>query len=377
MNAKRKRYVGQSVLQSTMLHMQPPVAVAAATVHSARRPLGASKNQEPPGRTLDGFMLLDCCRVEFPDEVAQVVLSGLNITNVVAEDLLFFSNLSRLDLSDNEAPLEPFACLPQLVELDFQCNALQHASIPPNGFLSLEVLNLSFNCLTTRDVEELSNLLRIRELYLGSNGIRALPPVMDRFSKLETLSLEHNSLSGHEVFNFLAMMPRLRNLNVGHNKITAFPESALSMDSKRGAGFYNLVYLNLAHNKITDEADIAFTGELHSLRRLVLYGNPLTHAAVASHDQTKLNYDPIPTLHAFIADTQRDLSVMVAYPDTKKKRHGAVAYENVEIYKMLPNDVPLPSPFRSRAVEVASDAKPKAAKPVEPISLVKRTFSWW
>jgi Leucine-rich repeat (LRR) protein len=263
------------------------------------------------------------------------------------------------------------------VELDFQCNALQHASIPPNGFLSLEVLNLSFNCLTTRDVEELSNLLRIRELYLGSNGIRALPPVMDRFSKLETLSLEHNSLSGHEVFNFLAMMPRLRNLNVGHNKITAFPESALSMDSKRGAGFYNLVYLNLAHNKITDEADIAFTGELHSLRRLVLYGNPLTHAAVASHDQTKLNYDPIPTLHAFIADTQRDLSVMVAYPDTKKKRHGAVAYENVEIYKMLPNDVPLPSPFRSRAVEVASDAKPKAAKPVEPISLVKRTFSWW
>lgn len=40
--------------------------------------------------------------VEFPDEVSQAVLSGLNIANVVAEDLLFFTSLERLDMSDNE-----------------------------------------------------------------------------------------------------------------------------------------------------------------------------------------------------------------------------------------------------------------------------------
>lgn len=40
--------------------------------------------------------------VEFPDEVTQAVLSGLHIDSVVAEDLLFFSNLTRLDMSDNE-----------------------------------------------------------------------------------------------------------------------------------------------------------------------------------------------------------------------------------------------------------------------------------
>lgn len=40
--------------------------------------------------------------VEFPDELTQAVLSGLRINNVVAEDLLFFSNLTRLDMSDNE-----------------------------------------------------------------------------------------------------------------------------------------------------------------------------------------------------------------------------------------------------------------------------------
>lgn len=86
------------------------------------------------------------------------------------------------------------------------------------------MLNLSFNCLTPRDVEELASLLRIRELYLANNRIRSMPPVMDRFSRLETLSLEGNAISGTDVFAFLAMMPRLRNLNLSHNKITHFPE---------------------------------------------------------------------------------------------------------------------------------------------------------
>ncbi|KAG6972687.1 hypothetical protein JG687_00001328 [Phytophthora cactorum] len=129
-------------------------------------------------RTLDGFLLLDWCRVEFPDEVIQAVLSDMHITDVVAEDLLFFTNLARLDMSDNEAPLEPFGCLPALVELDFQCNALEGITLS-NGFQSLE--------------------------------------------------------------------------------------SALTLEEKRGAGFYNLIYLNLAHNMITDEEAVVYTSELRSL----------------------------------------------------------------------------------------------------------------
>lgn len=42
------------------------------------------------------------CLVEFPDEVVQAVLSDMLITDVVVEDLLFFTNLARLDMSDNE-----------------------------------------------------------------------------------------------------------------------------------------------------------------------------------------------------------------------------------------------------------------------------------
>lgn len=87
-----------------------------------------------------------------------------------------------------------------------------------------QVLNLSFNCLVSKDVEELSNLLRVRELYLCNNWIRSLPPTMDRFSRLETLSLEQNNIAGEEIFSLLSMVPRLRNLNLSHNKLAGFPE---------------------------------------------------------------------------------------------------------------------------------------------------------
>lgn len=242
-----------------------------------------------------------------------------------------------------------------------------------------KVLNLSFNCLTSRDVEELSNLLRIRELYLSNNWIRSLPPVMDRFSRLETLSLEQNNIVGEDIFSFLSIMPRLRNLNLSHNKITGFPEvselrtratssllrsahvarscvfaskSALILEEKRGAGFYNLMYLNLAHNAIAAEESVIFTCELHSLQKLVLYGNPLAHAAVFSHDHTKLAYDPVPNMTAHIASAGCSLEVVIGYPETKRKKRGSkTSYDNVEIYKMIPNEVALQPPFRTKATD--------------------------
>ncbi|EGZ30611.1 hypothetical protein PHYSODRAFT_310464 [Phytophthora sojae] len=339
-----------------------PTLMQLGQTHSRRGTRKRVISNDAP-RTLDGFLLLDWCRVEFPDEVVQAVLSDMHITDVVAEDLLFFTNLTRLDMSDNEAPLGPFGCLPALVELDFQCNALEEVSLN-NGFQNLEVLNLAFNCLGSKDLEELSNLLRIRELYLGSNRIRSLPPIMDRFSRLETLSLDSNNISGQEVFSFLAIMPRLRNLNLSYNKITGFPENALTLDEKRGAGFYNLIYLNLAHNMIADEEAVVHTSELRNLRKLILYGNPLAHAAVTSYDPTKLAYDPVPSLTAILNERPADqiaMTIVVAYPATKKKKlHSMSCYEHVEIYKMIPNEVVLQSPFRTRTTEFLLGSNPDA-----------------
>jgi len=241
-----------------------------------------------------------------------------------------------------------------------------------------QVLNLSFNCLTTRDVEELAGLLRIRELYLANNRIRSMPPVMDRFSRLETLSLEGNGIPGADVFAFLAMMPRLRNLNLSHNKITHFPESALTVGDKRGAGFACLAYLNLARNAIMEEAAVFPTCELRALRKLILYGNPLAQAAVSSSDPSILLFDPVPNITAHLAATRAgseqqtttsssplvslpQLTVVVAYPETKKKRH--TSYEDVEIYKVIPNQVPLQPAFRSRATSfLLSDSATSKSK---------------
>lgn len=305
----------------------------------------------------------------------------MHITDVVAEDLLFFSNLTRLDMSDNKASLEPFGCLPALVELDFQCNALEEVTLG-EGFSNLEVLNLSFNCLKSTDVEMLANLVRIRELYLGSNQIRSLPPVMDRFLSLETLSLESNKISGQIFFSLLNCVPRLRNLNLSSNKITGFPESALTLEDNRGAGFYNLVYLNLAHNMIANEEAVVYTSELHSLRKLVLYGNPLAHAAVSLSDPTKLAYDPVPNLTSRLNKRTANevaMTIVTAYPDTKKKKlHSMSCYEQVEIYKVIPNEVLLQSPFRTRATEffqadhVANKEQVAKRQTDSPLSLTKK-----
>ncbi|GLE11832.1 hypothetical protein PINS_up024532 [Pythium insidiosum] len=222
----------------------------------------------------------------------------MNITRVVSEDLLFFTNLRRLDISDNEAPFEPFGLLHSWSSSIYSATRCKNVVVG-NGFQHLEVLNASFNCLSSKDIDQLSTLLRIRELYVSHNWIRTLPPVMDRFSRLETLSLEQNGISGDEVFNFLAIIPRLRNLNLSHNKLTAFPEvrgrisASLSVEiltctfclfvlfcycrqpCRAGEARRWILFARVSKSRaqqITSEEDILLLTELHSLRKLVLYG---------------------------------------------------------------------------------------------------------
>jgi hypothetical protein len=164
---------------------------------------------------------------------------------------------------------------------------------------------------------------------------------------LETLSLERNNIVGDGIFSFLGVMPRLKNLNLSHNKITGFPESALFFEEKRGAAFHQLLYLNLAHNQLTEEENIFFTSELHSLQKLVLYGNPLAHGALIPFDKTKLAYDPVPHLTASFEQQERKVLIALAYPESRKRTSNS--YENVEIYKMIPNEVQFKTPFRSRS----------------------------
>ena len=119
-----------------------------------------------------------------------MVLEGCSISAVVPEDLTFFTRLTHLDLGDNRVPFESLAYLPALQattarllrlcrrcaspltyiyvapascrhaslrlgkqELHIDCNGLQHLSVPAGGFPKLEVLNVSYNGLSSQAMQ--------------------------------------------------------------------------------------------------------------------------------------------------------------------------------------------------------------------------------
>ena len=61
--------------------------------------------EETPPRILDGFLLLEACGVESPDEASRAELQEMGLTGATAEDMKFFSNLVYVDVGDNMMPL--------------------------------------------------------------------------------------------------------------------------------------------------------------------------------------------------------------------------------------------------------------------------------
>ena len=259
----------------------------------------------------------------------------------------YFSNLLSLNMSDNEAPFEPLGNLPSLLELDFQCNALRDIQPISGTFNRLELLDLSHNFVSRESLLNLSSLLRLRELHLENNSIRRLPPIMDKFSKVEILSLGWNNLSSQDDLITLSTMPRLKHLNLAHNKFKKFA----AFNSEDEEAFSVLEYLNLSHNVVTNEDDIFGITKVLKLQKLVLYGNPIAHAAVTPQDPTKLAYDPIPSI-TYDDDTgeKRPLVIVIAYPSTlkKKKNQTRSSYEKFKLASLERDRIPSNAAFKSK-----------------------------
>ena len=73
------------------------------------------RGADPPRKLLDGFLLLEACHVEFPDEATPAVLHSRNVADVAPEDLQYFNNLAYLDLGANRVRLE---MLPEQLRVD-------------------------------------------------------------------------------------------------------------------------------------------------------------------------------------------------------------------------------------------------------------------
>lgn len=107
-------------------------------------------------KQLDGFLLLDTCKVKSPYEAVRAKLSGEGIGEVVEEDLKYFKNLVSLDLSDNSIKLHELYNLEALVDLNLMCNRLNAIlDIPTGTFEYMEVLNLSFNRVQAAHISHL------------------------------------------------------------------------------------------------------------------------------------------------------------------------------------------------------------------------------
>ncbi|CAJ1371648.1 unnamed protein product [Effrenium voratum] len=152
------------------------------------------------GRLLDGFLLLAAGGSHTPDGVITVNLSSLQIVDIAEEDLSFFAQLHRVDLSDNqlgyEHILEQLARIPRLGNLNLACNSISGLQVGPNILQRLEVLDLSFNGLHGDVLGQLARLPSLAWLSLASNCISSLPPEeeLQGLQVLEELILDSNDL---------------------------------------------------------------------------------------------------------------------------------------------------------------------------------------
>ena len=108
-------------------------AAASSSSHGSRRPRRKKRSSRPsrggagsrqgggqegeeelPGVVLDGFMLLEHCLVDLPDEATRADLQGKEIRSVVQDDMTLFTNLAYLNLAENEVNLKWCESFPAL-----------------------------------------------------------------------------------------------------------------------------------------------------------------------------------------------------------------------------------------------------------------------
>ena len=73
-----------------------------------------TEEEEVPGLVLDGFMLLEHCLVDLPDEATRADLQGKEIRSIVQDDMTLFTNLAYLNLAENEVNLKACESFPAL-----------------------------------------------------------------------------------------------------------------------------------------------------------------------------------------------------------------------------------------------------------------------
>ncbi|CAJ1366069.1 unnamed protein product [Effrenium voratum] len=283
------------------------------------------------GRLLDGFLLLAAGGSHTPDGVITVNLSSLQIVDIAEEDLSFFAQLHRVDLSDNqlgyEHILEQLARIPRLGNLNLACNSISGLQVGPNILQRLEVLDLSFNGLHGDVLGQLARLPSLAWLSLASNCISSLPPEeeLQGLQVLEELILDSNDLVQFMQWRSLDAVPRLRKLSLVSNRVKRLKDDAPDTATGTTMSYFpSLEELDLSSNEITGVASLPVIQLFQNLRLLRLTENPLRGSLELGRvevlcEEIKPFYmkGPLPRVYAFF--TEVELIFGYACPEVERK----------------------------------------------------------
>lgn len=238
-----------------------------------------------PGRLLDGFLLLAAGGSSTPDDVVSANLSSLRVIDVAEEDLSFFTNLDRVDLSDNQLNydqvLEHLGRLPRVGSIVLACNSISYLTVPTGSLRSLHTLDLSYNELRGDVLSHLACLQSLVTLNLASNCISSLPSEEELYGLqcLQELILDANDLVQFVQWRALDAIPNLKKLSLASNRVKRLKDDA--PDSANGVVTYfpMLQELDLSSNEIVGVECLPAVKLFLSLKTLRLSDNPCTRVA--------------------------------------------------------------------------------------------------
>jgi len=198
-----------------------------------------SADNTPPASILDAKLMMWHHQVSSAADLCSLNIPGKGLDEVREEDFALFKNVAYVNAAENILPFRPFNSFPNIRELELPLNGLRNLSLQAGDFPNLQVLDLSYNNLSSEDVLGLGVLPKLKALTLTGNGLASIHPemarpilvpngnggadVVARFRSLEVLLLDDNRLSDLSTFASLAALTELRELNLDKNGIEVVP----------------------------------------------------------------------------------------------------------------------------------------------------------
>jgi len=162
---------------------------------------------------LDGFMIMNKFELDLPEQASSATITNHDINDIFEDDMKFFTNLTELNLKDNnKVPMYKLLSLPALEKLNLSFNKIHNLAILPihiegqeahpklftcgnikTPFKTLKFLNLSFNKLDFISLERLVMLQgSLKSLDISGNDLDSIPKDFKYFDCLESLNLSNN-----------------------------------------------------------------------------------------------------------------------------------------------------------------------------------------